>query len=384
MPSLRRALSNDKFFGDALFLPVGSTIGYLGGSSRYHDKPLRPWSGTEADLAGWDYETGALKGALPTGRQALEYQAYSERLARQRQNQLFDDAHRAMQLGEQSLTQYRNNAASALRSGIYQSRAQLYANQAQTIEPFDVLSGFREEQRQRALRDAKKARRRAEAAQIIGAVVGVAATAVTGGAAAGLLAGVGAGAAALANRDQQNAAEAQAEGEALRDTPQGAGGGLTLPGGARPFAGGPASGQGGGGGLVLPGAGSPPQAQSQQGPVGQGNLRLEGGAYGQQQGPPGQRQLQPQGSRVLSQGQPAAAYVGQQPQGQGQQMRLGQPGTQGLRQQQGMGGGVDVVGTASRLAYASVVADDDTLDQIEVGLAMRTQFISSGRYAEAV
>lgn len=329
--------------------------------------------------ADWDYETGTPNSPVPTGSLALQYQAYAERLARQRQGQLWDDAHRSMQLAEQSLTQYRNNAASVLRSGVYQNRAQLFANQAQTIEPADVLSGFREEQRQRALRDAKKARRRAESMQIIGAVVGIAATAATGGAAAGLLAGVGAGAGLLANRERGDADAALQEAESpsfqIPRADAGLMGGQTIAGGQI-------------GPQPAPGfreQQSMPQSQGQlsqgqQGPPVSQGLRLEGGTYGQQQGPPGQQQRQPQGPQGAP-GQQATAFGGQQPQ-QGQQMRMGQPGQQ--QQQQGMGGGMDVVGTASRLAYASVVADDDALDQIEVGLAVRTQLISSGRYAEAV
>lgn len=325
---------------------------------------------------GWDPVTGMPYGPIPKGTLALRYQERAEAVARQREAALWNDAHRSMQLAEQGLTQYRNNAASVLRSGVYRDQAQLFANQAQTIEAPDLLGGFREEQRQAALRRARKDRQRAERTQLITSLVGVAASLVTSG--IGGIAAAGAMAAAPKPDQPQPQPEPQPPG-GPQPQPSGQLGFDTRPG-SQPFGPLPMS------GAIEQGQGSP--AFGPQPLQGSQPLRLEGPRV-----PMGQGQSQMGGSigQPAFGPQPAAGgpiSMGGQQQGQGgfgapggsQALRGGQQkqgGSQGG--QQGMGS-PSVVQEAATIAYGHILDDDDTLSMFEEAVYARSRSIAAGVY----
>lgn len=365
-----QVIRDKRFIRDAFLEPQVAYGRFLFG--RYKDRRSY-FTGTDPRYAGWDYETGMPMGPVPTGRMALQYQDYAEGLARQRQSDLWSDAQRSMELAGQSFSQYRNNAASRLQAGLYQNQAGLYAQQAGTITAPDVLGGWREEQRQQALREARKARRKAETMQWVG--LGITAVgSLLGGVGAIAGAGIGAGLNAAANNiGQQQAAgnqAAQEEGEAWRGTAGGAGGGLTLPGGEMPFSGG---GAGGGSivpspqGNVAPPSGAPVFRSASLQPQGQPG---GGGGY-----LPQQRQQQGGGyvaGGAQQQGGPMARQGGGQMGGGG--------GQQAQRQQGGGMAAPSPAESALPIMLAQVLEDDSSIDEFYAGLRARTAMISSGAY----
>lgn len=370
---LTQVYRDERFLRDMFLSPERTGYDYFSG--RKYRRRRTYYTGTDPRYASWDYETGMPMGPVPTGRDALMYQDYAEGLARQRQSDLWSDAQRSMELAGQSFSQYRNNAASRLQAGLYQNQAGLYAQQAGTITAPDVLGGWREEQRQQALREARKARRKAETMQWVG--LGITAVgSLLGGVGAIAGAGIGAGLNAAANNElgnigQQQAAgdqAAQEDGEAWRGTAGGAGGGLTLPGGEMPF-----SGDGAGGGSIVP---SP-----------QGNVAPPSGAPTfrsaslQPQGQPGG------GGGYLPQQQQGSGYVAGGAQQQGGPMARqggGQMGGGGGQQAQRQRGGGMVAPSPAESALpimlAQVLEDDSSIDEFYAGLRARTAMISSGAY----
>lgn len=367
-----QVIRDKRFVRDAFLEPQVAYGRFLFG--KYKDRRSY-FTGTDPRYAGWDYETGMPMGPVPTGSMALQYQDYAEGLARQRQADRWSDAQRSMELAGQSFSQYRNNAASRLQSGLYQNQASLYAQQAGSITAPDVLGGWREEQRQQSLREARRARRRAETMQWVGLGLTAIGTLVGGVGGAAVGAALGGGANILANRERQRDQAAQEGGEAWRDTAGGAGGGLTLPGGDMPFSGQPGvQQQGGGGGLVLP-AGAGPSPQGNVAPPMPGGGPVTQGGGPQTQGGYQQRQQQGGGGGYMPEQQAGGGYA--RAGGGGQGMRGG--GGQGQPAQQGMGM-QSPAEAAFPIMLAQATDEDSSIDEFYAGLKARTAMISSGAY----
>ncbi len=108
---------------------------------------------------------------------ALDYQAHAERLAQQRREQLFSDAQGSYRTAESIFSNYRPGGAQALASGLYQNRANLYAQQAAMVEAPDLLPHMRNHEQVMAAREQKRA---ARMQQVMG-IVSLGASALTAG-----------------------------------------------------------------------------------------------------------------------------------------------------------------------------------------------------------
>lgn len=291
----------------------------VGGPSPWNDQPM-PSSSDPQDVR-WDPNTlmPDIEGP-PTQDKALAYQQYAERLAAQKQERLFGEAHGQYRTAESYFQQYRPGAAMALASNLHRDQSNLFAQRAAMTEAPDMLAGYREHAASLAARDAKRAARTQMAMGIVQAGAALVGGVLTGGVGLGIAAGIGAAAGAgnLLLPGGDSAGPGQPGSGALM-TPDGGtyggdGGNLQLPGGGDSGMDGPQGGQEGGYGPQLGGY--------DQGAV-QGGGDSAGGPGGFQGGSGG-----PEGA-------PGGAGPGAGPQ-QGQQGKAGQQGQS--RVQSGPGG----------------------------------------------
>ena len=104
---------------------------------------------------GWD-ETGTPIGKQIGGHYALDWQHEANRRAAQRRQALWGDAHQAMRQGLNLFQSYRPGGSAALASGTVQNQSSLYATQALNTDAPDLMIQYRQEQADKARRDAKK------------------------------------------------------------------------------------------------------------------------------------------------------------------------------------------------------------------------------------
>lgn len=131
-------------------------------------------------------EQGYLVGGMPWGGTARDYQYEANRVAEQRRQALWGDAQNVMRQGLDLMQTYRPGGSAALASGMYQSRAGLYAQQAMDTEAPDLLAHYRFQKQQKA----DKATRKAQNNQLLGAGI-QAGGAVLGAAVGSVLPGIG-------------------------------------------------------------------------------------------------------------------------------------------------------------------------------------------------
>lgn len=117
--------------------------------------PYQSGSPYDAGAPEWD-SSGMPVGRMPRGDYALDYQYEANRRAEQRRQALWGDAQGALQQGADLLQTYRPGGASALASGIFNQQSNLYGTQAlNTVAP-DMLIGWREDERQKALAEEQR------------------------------------------------------------------------------------------------------------------------------------------------------------------------------------------------------------------------------------
>ncbi len=105
----------------------------------------------EEGAPGWDAD-GMPIGRMPRGENALLWQYEANRRARTRRQALWNDATGALDQGANLLQSYRPGGSAALASGIHRQKAQMFGTQALNYSAPDLLIGYREEQRQIALK----------------------------------------------------------------------------------------------------------------------------------------------------------------------------------------------------------------------------------------
>lgn len=166
------------------------TYGQLDPGPNGNDTPAPGQERRSPDQLQWDPITGMPINANgpPSNDQALAYQYKAQELIRRRQQALWGDAANSIQQGIGLMTSYRPGGSAALASGLYQSRANVFQNQAASLEEPDLMSIYREDKQIQADREARRARNMQFAMSAAGIVAGIA----TGGAGFGLLAGAGA------------------------------------------------------------------------------------------------------------------------------------------------------------------------------------------------
>lgn len=196
----------------------------------------RRWPGQEhrtPDQLQFDPYTGMpINANGPPGAEvALGYQYRAQEIIRRRQNALWSDAANSINQGIGLMSSYRPGGSAALASGLFQNKANVYQNQAASLEEPDLMSQYRDAKSSDADKAAKQARNIQLGLSAASLVAGVA----TGG--AGFFVGGAAGAAAAAQTPG-----AAASGTSLR-ADAGMGGG-----GSPASVGGPGGVPGGGGG----------------------------------------------------------------------------------------------------------------------------------------
>ena len=100
----------------------------------------------------WD-ESGFPVGPMPRGKYALDYQYEANRRAEARRQALWGDAQNTMRQGLNLFQSYRPGGSAAAASGMYGSRANIYATQAMNTEAPDLLIDWREQIRKQAQED---------------------------------------------------------------------------------------------------------------------------------------------------------------------------------------------------------------------------------------
>ena len=140
--------------------PVGGGVRQLDPGPNGNDMPAPGYERRSADQVQWDPVTGMpINTAGPPAHEvALQYQYRSQELIRQRQQALWGDAQNTMGQAAGLLSSYRPGGSAALGSGVYSSKAGLFANQAASLTEPDLMSAYREDQQIRAEREARRAR----------------------------------------------------------------------------------------------------------------------------------------------------------------------------------------------------------------------------------
>lgn len=124
--------------------------------------PYQSGSPYDSNAPAWD-SSGMPVGRMPRGDYALDYQYEANRRAEQRRQALWGDSQGALQQGADLMQMYRPGGASALASGIFSQQASMYGTQAlNTVAP-DMLIGWREDERQKALAEEQRRYNRSQA-----------------------------------------------------------------------------------------------------------------------------------------------------------------------------------------------------------------------------
>lgn len=139
---------------------VYSKDGYLNPGPNGNDTPVPGQERRSPDQLQWDPYTGMPINANgpPSNDQALAYQYRAQEIIRRRQNALWGDAANSIQQGIGLMSSYRPGGSAALASGLFQSKAGVYQNQASQLEEPDLLSVYREDKQIQADRAARRAR----------------------------------------------------------------------------------------------------------------------------------------------------------------------------------------------------------------------------------
>lgn len=211
----------------------------------------RRWPGQEhrtPDQLQFDPYTGMpINANGPPGAEvALGYQYRAQEIIRRRQNALWGDAANSIQQGIGLMSSYRPGGSAALASGLFQNKANIYQNQAASLEEPDLMSQYRDAKSSDADKAAKQARNIQLGLSAASLVAGVA----TGG--AGFFLGGAAGAAGAAAQTPG----AAASGTSLRaDAGMGGGGAPASVGGPGRVPGGGGYSGGAGAAYATPGGG---------------------------------------------------------------------------------------------------------------------------------
>lgn len=256
-----------------------------------------------------DPTTGQLVGpdSLIPGNLGLQYQAEHDRRVWDYRQRLMQDATNYGRGALGLMQSFRPGGGATIEAGQYNTLAQIQLNRAQMTQPMDLLGDYRRHEQAVARQKANRQAATQQAIQIGVALAGIAATAMTGGAAAAIMPALGAAAGAAGGGGAAPAAGGTASGA-------GAGGAGPMTGAAAAAASGAAaSGQAAQqsaqqgqalSGMAAPSQGAPPQ---------QGNKQVAPAALGQGygQGQPQQPAGGPQGGRGAQiQGQGGQATAG--------------------------------------------------------------------------
>lgn len=155
------------------------------GPSRFNDRPAffgaspNPYDPSVQ----WDPQ-GFPVGPMPRGEFALEYQYEANRRTDARRQALWSDAQNTLRQGLDLFQSYRPGGSAALASGLFQQRAGLYGQQAQSLESPDLLIDYRRDAQAKADIEARRAQR---FSQVMGALqLGASVAGAAAGAAAGV------------------------------------------------------------------------------------------------------------------------------------------------------------------------------------------------------